>query len=76
MNNNNTKTPATTPAATTPATTPANTTTPATTPVTTPVTTTPPKGRVVGSMKVGVDNSHIKFKSLADLRRDFGDNWV
>lgn len=51
----------------------------ATTPVTIPVATTPattPKIRVIGSMKVGVDTSDIKFKTLADLKRDFGDNWV
>lgn len=64
-NNNKTKTTPVIPVTTDTATTPATTNT-----------TTPPKGRVVGSMKVGVDNSHIKFKSLADLRRDFGDNWV
>jgi hypothetical protein len=27
-------------------------------------------------MQVGVDTSNIKFKSLAEMRRDFGDNWM
>lgn len=59
---------------TTVTTTTAKTTT--TTPVTTPVTTTETKTRVIGSMQVGVDTSNIKFKSIFDLRREFGDNWL
>lgn len=56
---------------------------PATTPATTPVTTTPattntttPPTRVIGSLQVGVDTSDIKFKSVLEMRREFGDNWV
>lgn len=46
-----------------------NTTTPATTPIA-------PATRVLGSIQTGVKTSDVKFKSILDLRRDFGDNWV
>lgn len=62
MNNNNTTTPKTTDTA------------PVTTPTTAPV--TAPATRVIGSLQVGVDTSDIKFKSLAEMRREFGDNWM
>ena len=61
-NNNTTKTTATT-------TTPATTETPVTTNTTT-------KTRVIGSMQTGVDTSGVNFKSVLELRREFGDNWV
>lgn len=55
-------------------------TAPITTPETTTETTTPvtktEKCRVFGSMQVGVDTSHIKFKSVLELRREFGENWM
>ncbi len=63
-----------------------NTTTPKTTdtaPVTTPVTTktttettATTKCRVFGSMQHGVDTTGIHFKSVLELRREFGDNWM
>jgi len=64
MNNNNNLTPVTTPETTTPETT-------------TPVTTTPEtRCRDWGSMQKGVDTSGIHFKSILELRREFGENWV
>ena len=72
MNNNNTTTPKTTDTA--PVTTP--TTAPVTTPTTAPVTTPANKTRVIGSMTVGVPTSDIKFKSILELRREFGENWM
>lgn len=56
---------------TTKTTTPVTKTTPETT-----TATTKEKGKVLGSMQVGVDTSGIKFKSLAEMRREFGDNWM
>ena len=57
-----------------------------TTTTTTPVTTTPvtkpataattPLTRVIGSLQVGVDTSDIKFKSVLEMRREHGDNWM
>lgn len=64
MNNNNTTTPKTTDTA------------PVTTPTTAPVTATTPATRVIGSLQVGVDTSDIHFKSILELKREFGDNWV
>lgn len=55
-------------------TTPAATTAPKT-PITTP-TATPEKCRVFGSMQKGVDTSGIHFKSVLELRREFGENWM
>jgi len=46
----------------------------ATTATTTPV--TKEKCRVFGSMQTGVDTSSIKFKSVLEMRREFGENWM
>lgn len=59
--NNNNLTPETT--------TPETTTKPAATPA-------PLKCRDWGSMQTGVPISEIKLKSVLELRREFGENWM
>ena len=53
-------------------------TTTETTPKTTTETTetTKPTTRIIGSIQTGVDTSHIQFKSVLEMRREFGDNWM
>ena len=58
-----------------------NITTPATTETTEATTTTAPvapetKTRVLGSLQTGVDTSGVKFKSVLELRSEFGENWM